>query len=268
VNDAWQGRPFVDNIQIDGRRSVRSQWLDLSVGHVDVVDVPAEQMRAATQAHLTVITSRPSDLIALVVHNSTLRTPEQRTAVAEIVDRAALWNVIFQKQGEQSASLLPNALSGYSFLFPTQPNLAQATQLVAGQHLSLSVSTDSTDPTMQLVAERLALNLREAGWNAQSKPSTAGADLVLQRIHLESGDARAALHRMLRELGKDADDGGGDPAALYRVERGFLNEHTIIPLLWLPRAYAVNPRVRGLRLTPDGMLSLSDVSLKQDAGAQ
>ena len=34
------------------------------------------------------------------------------------VDRAALYNVIFQKQGEMTRVLLPNALTGYSFFFP------------------------------------------------------------------------------------------------------------------------------------------------------
>jgi hypothetical protein len=136
--------------------------------------------------------------------------------------------------------------------------------LTSGQHLSVTLSTEGNDPAMELVVERLALNLREAGWNAQTKVTSAGADLVLQRIHLESGDARAALHEMLRAFGKDADDGSGAPASLYRVERGFLDGHTVVPLLWLPCAYAVNPRVRGLRLTPDGALLLSDVSLKVD----
>ena len=43
------------------------------------------------------------------------------------------------------------------------------------------------------------------------------------------------------------------PAGLYRVEREFLETHTLIPLLYLPRAYAVGGRVRDLRLSPDGV---------------
>ena len=36
------------------------------------------------------------------------------------------------------------------------------------------------------------------------------------------------------------------PAELFRVEREFLETHTLIPLLYLPRAYAVGGRVRDL----------------------
>jgi hypothetical protein len=54
------------------------------------------------------------------------------------------------------------------------------------------------------------------------------------------------------------------PAGLYKTERGFLDTHTLIPLLYLPRAFAISGRVRDLRLSPDGIPLLADVSL-QDA---
>jgi hypothetical protein len=46
------------------------------------------------------------------------------------------------------------------------------------------------------------------------------------------------------------------------VEHEFLDTHTLIPLLYLPRAYAVGGRVRDLRLSPDGAPQLADVSLE------
>ena len=48
VNDAWAGRPFVDAVEIDGRRDLRTQLLDLSVGRADRVDClmpEAEEMQ-------------------------------------------------------------------------------------------------------------------------------------------------------------------------------------------------------------------------------
>jgi hypothetical protein len=48
------------------------------------------------------------------------------------------------------------------------------------------------------------------------------------------------------------------------VEREFLQMHTLIPLLYLPRAYAVGGRVRDFSLSPDGTPLLASVSL-QDA---
>ena len=83
------------------------------------------------------------------------------------VDRSALFNVIFQKQGEVTASLLPQAVTGYSFLFPTDRDLNKAHELRGGATpppLKLSVEGNGT---MQLAAQRIALNLREAGFNVQ-----------------------------------------------------------------------------------------------------
>ena len=65
--NCWQGRPFADAIEIRVHRPVRDQWLDLSVGRADVVEVPAEQMRQAQQQRLSVLTSPPVTLLALQV---------------------------------------------------------------------------------------------------------------------------------------------------------------------------------------------------------
>jgi ABC-type transport system substrate-binding protein len=86
----WQGRPFVDEIEIHFHRSVRDQWLDLSVGRADLVEVPAEELRQAQQQHLTVIASPPVTLLALAVSDSgALGNPNLRAAIALAVDRSA-----------------------------------------------------------------------------------------------------------------------------------------------------------------------------------
>jgi ABC-type transport system substrate-binding protein len=263
VNDAWAGRPLLDAIEIDGRRDPRVQLLDLSVGRADIVDLLPESVRLAAQSHVTVVQSAPTDLIALQIHSSAMMISAQRQAMSEAIDRGAIWSVIYQRQGEASASLLPNILTGYSFLFPTDRNLVHATELAAAVRAPLLLTAESSDAATQLVAGRVALNLREAGMNVQVKsPNTPNADITLRRIHLEAGDARAALHQMLRELGGDADDGTGDPASLYRTEKSLLDDHSVVPLLWLPRSYAVSARVRGLALAPDGTPELADVSIK------
>ncbi|HXE07417.1 MAG TPA: ABC transporter substrate-binding protein [Acidobacteriaceae bacterium] len=265
VNDAWSGRPFVDGIEIDGRRDMRAQLLDLSVGRADIVDLPPELVRQAMQSHVVVTASSPVDMLALTLQGGRLRAPEQRRAIAEAVDRTALWSVIYQKQGEASGSLLPNWLTGYAFLFSPLRNPARATELAAAARMPLTLSADRNDPATQLAAERIALNLHEAGLTVQVRPpGTPDVDIRLRCIHLEANDARAGLHEMVRELGADMDDGGGDAASLYRVEKTFLDDGTVVPLLWLPRDYAVNPRVRGLALAPDGTPLLADVSLKAD----
>ncbi len=270
VDDAWQGRPFVDEIEITGRRVLRTQWLDLSAGRVDLVDVPVEAVRQAQQEHLNVVQSGNCDLLALsVAHSGVFADDAQREAITLAVDRAVLSNVIFQKQGEMTASLLPDALTGYSFLFPVARDLSRAQTLRgAGSGSPLTLLLEDASPTMQLVAERIALNLREAGFRVQvaihapnAEPG-ATPDLTLQRIHLESAGAQAALGQMLAAFGQSLTDESPDPAALYRQEESFAQTHQVVPLLYLPRSFALGARVHGLHLSTDGLPLLADVSLE------
>ncbi len=265
VDDAWQGRPFVDAVEINGARSVRNQWLDWSSGRADVVEVPVEILHQAQQEHLAVVESAPCDLLVLSVgRTGVLKEDAQREAVALAVDRAALYNVIFQKQGEMTASLLPNTLTGYSFLFPKERDLARAQALRGGANgAPLTLTVEGASAVVQLAAERIALNLREAGFRVQVVPhgSSAVADLNLRMIHLESADAQAALRQMLGAFNQSADE-SSNPAALYREEAAFLQTHQAAPLLYLPRAYGVGPRTHGLQLSADGIPMLNDVSVE------
>src|SRR5205807_1386047 len=52
VEDAWSGRPFVDQVQIAGRKAIRAQVLDLASGQADLVEVPAELVRQVQQEQL------------------------------------------------------------------------------------------------------------------------------------------------------------------------------------------------------------------------
>lgn len=264
-DSCWQGRPFVDKIEIVGRKSIRDQWLDLSVGRADLVEVPAEQLRQAREQHLTVAVSPPVELLALAVADGgILANPNLRTAIAMAVDRGALSNVIFQKQGEIAASLLPSALTGYSFLFSADRDLNKARELRGGlTPPALTLSTDG-GAAMQLAAQRIALNLREAGFNVQVADSgrPQHTDLVLLRLTLGSNQPRAGLESLLRAVGVATPVQESGPAGLYKVEREFLETHTLIPLLYLPRAYAASGRVRDLRLSPDGAPLLAGVSLE------
>ena len=197
VDDAWQGRPFVDAVEINGGRSVRNQWLDLSSGRADVVEVPVENLHQAQQEHLAVMESGGCDLLVLsVARAGILQEDAQREAVALAVDRPALYNVIFQKQGEMTASLLPNALTGYSFLFPKERDLARAQALRGGANgAPLTLTVESANAVVQLAAERIALNLREAGFRVQVVPHSpvTAAAFDVEVVHLESADATGGV---------------------------------------------------------------------------
>jgi MarR-like DNA-binding transcriptional regulator SgrR of sgrS sRNA len=264
-DNCWQGRPFVDAIEIRVHRSIRDQWLDLSVGRADLAEVPAEQLRQAREQRLTVLQSPPVTLLALSVASSgVLGNPDLRAAVALAIDRGALSNVIFQKQGEVTASLLPSALTGYSFLFPAERDLNKSHEKHGGLTPPPLTMTTEGGSAMQLAAQRIALNLHDAGFTVQvvAAGGARPADLALRRLPLALNQPQAALEAMLRGAGVQAPVLEQTPAGLYKVERDFLETHTLIPLLYLSRAYAIGGRVRDLRLSADGTPLLADASLE------
>jgi peptide/nickel transport system substrate-binding protein len=265
-DDHWNGRPLVDTIELRPRCSVHDQWLDLSIGRADVVEVPPELARQAQQQHLKVLISSPVNLLLLqVASTGPLANPQLRQSIALAVDRSALYSVIFQKQGEVTASMLPNALSGYAFLFSSDRNLNRAQELRGGATPPLlTLAAEDANPEMKLIAERIAINLREAGFRLQVLPGGSGlhADIMLRQVHLEAADPRAALHEMLESAGQAVTISRTDPVTLYRAERDSLAGNTVVPLLWLPRAYAAGGRVRDLRLSIDGTPLLTEAALE------
>ena len=103
-----------------------------------------------------------------------------------------------------TASLLPQRLTGYSFLFPTDRDMNKAHEVRGGltaPPLALSVEGNGA---MQLAAQRIALNLHEAGFNVQvvGASNAQHADLVLRELTLEGGNRRAALEALLRSAGR------------------------------------------------------------------
>jgi peptide/nickel transport system substrate-binding protein len=265
-DDCWQGRPFLDAIEIDAHRPAREQWMDLSLGRADLAEVRPSDIRQAHQQRMNVVVSPSVALLAVEVHNTEL-TPQLRAAMALAVDRAALFQVIFQKQGEVTASLLPASLSGYSFLFPAERDLNRAQALRGGvAPPPLTLAVDGTG-AMQLAAERLALNLHDAGFTvrviaaASNGSIPANADLVLQTFPVAGGTPAEALNAMLRRLGLNTPVSAQDAVATYKAERDFLDRHAVIPLLYLPRAWAVSGRLRNLQLTAEGFPDLANVSL-------
>lgn len=261
----WHGRPFADRVEVLTGRSIRDQWLDLSVGRADVVEAPPEELRQAQQQHLTVVSSPPVELLALeITESGALANPVLRASIAEAVDRAALFNVIFQKQGEITASLLPQEMTGYAFLFPTGRDLNKAHELRGGMNVPPLVLGVDGSGAMMLAAQRIALNLREAGFDVQPVDinHVQHPDLVLRELPLEGADASAAMEALLRAAGEPVSVPRQSTAALFRAEREFLDRKTLVPLIDLPRAYAIGARVRDFQLGADGTPDLAAASLE------
>jgi len=266
VDDSWRPRPFVNAIEVRGSRSLRDQWMDVNVGRADLVEVPGEWLRRAQQDHMRLLTSRDTDLIAIVADESdpAMQDPRLREALALSLDRAALLNVIYQKQGEATASLLPNWLTGYSFAFSAAPNLARAKDLRAQVERppDITLSVDGNDPVLQLIADRVVLNARDAGLTVRLLTTPGHSSLRLTRIHVEETNLAAAFVDSTEQLGANPALPAEDITAVFHQEQDLLAKHTIVPLLYTPRAVAYSPRVHDLKLSSDGTLREADFWLE------
>ncbi len=161
-----------------------------------------------------------------------------REALALSIDRAAIQSVLLQKQGEPAGGLLPEWLSGYAFLFRT----ARVRQQVASAApLSLGYGGD---PLARAIAERIAVNAREAGIRLLVSPQAAKPDVRLVRARIHSVEPGAALSGLAKSLGLGELPGLADAEACYAAERALVDDFRVIPLVHLPELYASRTAVR------------------------
>jgi hypothetical protein len=223
--DYWNGRPYLDSVAID-----------FGAGHepADIFDIPVGPARRILPEGIATWSSAPRTLVAITGGNAQLLQP-----IAAAVDRAPIVNVLAQRKGEAAFSLLPQWLTGYAFLFQSTPDLARAKQIVSQSHLGpVSLSYPPNDAFLRSVAERIALNARDAGITIQ--PTSASGTLRLTEIPLQSTDAATELARIAATLGADHID-SSKPEALYQAERSLLDR--VIPLVHLRETYGIAPRV-------------------------
>ncbi len=288
VEDGWQGRPFVDSIEFQFNRIPRDQLIDLELNRADVVEIAPDQLARLASSGRRIFVSDPVDLLALRFSHSNVRDARLRQAIALAVDRDSIVNVLFQRHGEAAASLLPNWITGYAFLFAAPPQLGRARQLraEARQTAPLTLVYDATDPLARLVAERIALNVGDAGITLKTLPSTQNItvpDVELLRLRLPSTDPAVALAELARTdrlalsaagpplsaPGFGADKMGNSTdrlSDLYHATVSALQENWAVPIAYLPAAYAISPRVRNWTKMRDGSWDLADVWLVAGAG--
>jgi peptide/nickel transport system substrate-binding protein len=232
--DYWGGRPYLDAVAIE---------FGSARGRADVFDIPAGPGRRILPEGLATWSSETRTLVAITAVNA---EPVLVQALALSIDRAPIVNVLAQRKGEAAFGLLPQWLSGYAFLFQSMPDLNRAKQLVSQLRPGpMSLSYPANDLFLRSVAERVALNARDAGITIQ--PAAGGkGNLQLMTWQIESPDAADELRRLGEQLGSGDRSNVLDrskPETLYQFERSLLDDHRIIPLLHLRETYGIAPRV-------------------------
>jgi peptide/nickel transport system substrate-binding protein len=264
-NDYWGGRPFLDSIEIEVGKSFREQTISLDLGRADVIEVAPDQARRAATEGRRIESSYPAELMALAFTNDRPSAEDRRLreALSLGIDRSSLSNVLLQGGADPAGGLLPNWMTGYAFLFPIDADLSRARQ-ASGEVRQTSTWTlyyDVGDPAARVVAERIALNARDAGLVLQLTNST-NADLRLVRIPLASVDVRTALAGVAAALGLPQPSFNGDSAHdLYVAESALLQTRRVIPLLHLRSASGVSGTVRNWHTDREGGWKLQEVWL-------
>jgi peptide/nickel transport system substrate-binding protein len=272
--DNWEGRPFLDSIEVQMGRSPRDQLIDLEVGKADLVEIPPQQVRRATERGARVWSSRPIELLALAFMpgRAAAENDRLREALACSIDRAALVNFVLQKQGEPAGGLLPQWLSGYAFLFPTAPDAARSRELVSQispAPAPLVLGYDASGQLEQAVAERIAVNARDVGIVVKLQALSSNsidADVRLIRLRISSVEPGAALVSLIGAVEPVNIANPVTPEQMYARERAAVDSFRIIPLVHLPDAFSLSPQVRDWMPLRSGEWRLADVWLDTPSG--
>jgi ABC-type transport system substrate-binding protein len=284
----WAGRPFLNAIDVTlGVPPLRALF-DLQVGKAELVELAPDIARRAVQSNTRVWASSPLTLYALRFDDAQPQSANDtlRESLALSLDRATMAGVLLQRQGEPAAALLPQWLSGYAFLFRAELDVERAKQLraslpanVAGGTSPLRVLPQGPSDLARLLAERVAVNARQAGLSVQPLMKNVARD----------GSGRAAdaaeLHLFawrysslspgeeLREFAKAEqvqaakESNPADADRRYAWERKILEERKLIPLVALPDYAGLAPTVRDWQPSAWGEWRLADVWL-EPAGSQ
>ncbi len=233
----WGGRPFLDSIIIQMGRSLADQASDFQIGKADAVEIAARDLRATKQRGTAIVSTQPMETVALQFEGGRVLAPV-RQALSLSIDRTAILNVLLQKQGEISGALLPRWLTGYSFLFSVERDLAKAKQLVPAPQ-SLTFGYDRQDPVIRPIAERIAVNASEAAITLRS--GTGAADVRLVRLPVTANDGWLALRDLSGLLKVAPPSPAVNP---YEGEKALIETSGVIPLFHLPRGWMLSSRVK------------------------
>jgi ABC-type transport system substrate-binding protein len=228
-DDHWKGRPFLDSIEIGMRRDLRDQSQDLELAKADVVD-----------AWVGTSDALPDSTVALVFETPRA-SAAAREAVALSIDRVAIRRVLLKGRGEISGALLPQWLSGYSFVFDQTKDVARARELASGAS-SLTFAYDRQDPVLRSIGERISVNAMEAG--VIMRPGNGAADVRLVALPVTSRDEVSTLADLAAMFKTPFSFASSFAAGPYPSERALLEGFRVVPLFHLARSWGVAPRVQ------------------------
>jgi len=281
------GRPFVDAVRIQMGRPASTQVSDLEAGRADLVSVHPLDARRLAARGMRLFASRPLELVAVVFepHRATDAYLPIRQAFASALNRATMASVLLQQRADPAHALLPPWLSGYDLVTRRSETSSRAssnvvsgfsrTELNRAEQRELTLRVDASDALAQSIAERIAVDEREAGLSVKVQ-AAAGlaprADARLVRIRLAADAPDRALAALVARLGPRATSDaspqttvGAALAGIYRAESDLLARSVIVPVVHLPELYAASDQLASWAsgpILPSGEWDFADLWLR------
>ena len=280
-DDYWDSRPFLDAIEVRTNRQPADQLTDLETARADMVTIQPTDVRRMEQRGLRVEGSRPIELFVLAfeAHVATAASESVRRTLAAAIDRGAIARVVLQGRAEAAGALLPQWISGYAPVVvgrTGEPLSRSAVAALTPDRRTLALRVAVSDPAAQAVAQRIAVNARDAGF-VMTVQSPAGLgprfDVRLLRLPMRGPTPGAALSELMAGLGprtvalagRVTPPEPGEPLdTVLRTERALLERAVLVPIVHVPELYAVSPRFQtwnGSAVLASGAWNLANVWL-------
>jgi peptide/nickel transport system substrate-binding protein len=280
-DEYWDSRPFLDAVEVRTTRSPADQLTDIETGRADMVSIQPTDVRRVEQRQLGIESSGSLELIALAFEPALATTASQavRRTFAAAIDRAAIARVVLQGRAEAATALLPKWVSGYApFVFEGKGAPLSRSAIVAlpADRRTLALRVTPSDPVAQAVAQRIAVNARDAGFTVTVQaPAGLGPrfDVRLLRLSFRAAGPPQALSDLMAGLGPriltlvgrmTRPDAGASLEDVLLTERALLAAEIIVPVVHVPELYAIGPRAQswnGPAVLPSGAWNLANVWL-------
>jgi peptide/nickel transport system substrate-binding protein len=280
-DDYWDGRPFLDAVEVRTARSAADQVTDVETQRADIVSIQPTDVPRIEQRQLRIESARPLELVALGFEASLATSPNDavRRTLAAAIDRAAIARVVLQGRATPAEALLPQWVSGYApFVLDRdiEPLSRSAVAALPAAQRTLALRVAAADPIAQAIAQRIAVNARDAGFTViVQAPTGLGPrfDLRLLRAPLRAASPPEALSDVMAALGPRIltsagrvmpPNAGASIEDVLLAERTLLARDVIVPVVHIPDLYAVGPRVQlwnGPAVLPSGAWNLANVWL-------
>jgi len=277
----WDGRPFLDAVDVRTDRSAADQLTDVETEHADIVSIQPTDVRRVEQRQLRIVASRPLQLVALAFEAPLATSSDDavRRTLAAAIDRTAIARVVLQGRAVPADALLPQWVSGYApFVLDrhTEALSRAAVAALPASQRTLAVRVAASDPMGQAIAQRIAVNARDIGFTLTvQSPTGLGPrfDVRLIRAPLRAVSPPEALADVMTALGPRiltsagrtrAPEAGASIEDVLLTERMLLARDVIVPIVHVPDLYAIAPRVEswnGPAVLPSGAWNLANIWL-------